>query len=463
MKPYTKRSYDLLHEGVLALAQIEAVGMRVDEAYLAKAIHRTERRINRLQTTIKKTDVARIWKKTFRAKTNLNSNEQLGKILFGVMKYPSTLTTPSGRFKTDGEALSGVDHPFVQDWLRLQTLQKALSTYLKGLVREMKDGYIHPFFHLHTTQTYRSSSDKINFHNQPVRDPKLMRLIRTAFIPREGRQLVEVDYSGLEVTISACYHKDPRMIEYICDPTKDMHRDMAMECYRLPQAEVTKPVRYCGKNMFVFPQFYGDWYIDCARSLWEAIDKMKLQTTSGLPLKAHLAQVGIHSLGRLDPKERPQPGTLEAHIQQVEQRFWKKKFPTYARWKKSWYEAYRQKGWFKTLTGFICQGYMKKNEVINYPVQGSAFHCLLWALIELVKHELKRRRMKTLVVGQIHDSLVADVPVGELEDYLKLAYHVMVTRLMQHWKWICVPLNIEAEVSPPGMSWADVKPMEIPK
>jgi DNA polymerase I-like protein with 3'-5' exonuclease and polymerase domains len=80
----------------------------------------------------------------------------------------------------------------------------------------------------------------------------------------------------------------------------------------------------------------------------------------------------------------------------------------------------------------------------------------------LVK-ELKRHKMKTLIVGQIHDSIIADVPENELEDFLGLARDVMTTQLMDKWKWMVVPLEVEAEVCPIGGSWADKKEMEIPK
>ena len=69
--------------------------------------------------------------------------------------------------------------------------------------------------------------------------------------------------------------------------------------------------------------------------------------------------------------------------------------------------------------------------------------------------------MKTLVVGQIHDSIVADVPESELGDYLHLANDVMTRQLPRVWKWIITPLEIEAEVSPLNGCWADKKEVKI--
>lgn len=466
--PYDPQAYQLLHEGTLALAQVEANGMRLDVDYLKEAIRRTEIKINHMESRLESSDVYETWSHTFRDGMNLNSSEQLGKVLFDVMKFPAPEITEGGKYKTDEEALAKVDHPFVKDLLEIRKLQKASGTYLKGLLREQVDGFIHPFFNLHLALTYRSSSEAPNFQNIPVRDKLIKRLVRRAFIAREGRQLGEIDISGAEVRVAACYHKDPTMIDYILDPSKDMHRDMAQECFLLSKDEIGstksdpgKTIRYCGKNMFVFPQFYGDWYQDCARSLWEAIEKFGLKTAQGVPLRQHLAEKGYKSLGALDPQQQPNPGTFELLLQKVERNFWEKRFPTYNLWKKDWFEAYRKLGYFKTLTGFICQGFMKRNEAINYPVQGSAFHCLLWSLIRLLRYELPRRKMQTVIVGQIHDSIVADIVPSERDEFLGLVYEVMTKLLQKHWPWLIVPLEIEAEVAPVGGSWADKEEVKI--
>lgn len=470
MIPYTRDAYELLHEGSVAFAQLEATGIRVDVDYIHREIHRTTVRVKKMEDRLEDTDVMRAWRKKFGTETNLESDAQLGTVLYDVMGFPPPeRSSKSGQYKTDEETITDIDHPFIRPFLRVKKLRKALSTNLKGILRETVDGRIHPFFNLNTTITYRSSSEAINFQNQPVRDKEVMQLIRRAFIPDPGCHLVELDYSGAEVRNSACYNHDPKLIEYITNPAKDMHRDMAMECFLLTLEELGntkvkpgKDTRYCGKNMFVFPQFYGDWYIDNARALWKAMTTLHLVTADGTPMKDHLASKGIHALGALNPKEPARDGTFEAHIQKVERRFWEKKFAAYAQWKKNWYEAYKKKGWFQTLTGFICQGFMDRKQVINYPVQGSAFHCLLWSVIQVVLRELPKIGMRSRVLAQIHDSMVANVYPEELDDFLRLVHNVMVTKLMKHWDWFVVPMEIEADVAPVDASWADKATVGIP-
>jgi hypothetical protein len=203
----------------------------------------------------------------------------------------------------------------------------------------------------------------------------------------------------------------------------------------------------------VFAQFYGNWYIDCAKNLWEST--ASLTTQDGRPLREHLKAQGIKRLGALDPNERPGISTFEKHVKDVENAFWNERFPVYSTWKKNWYDDYRRNGYFHTKTGFTCGGFMKRNEAINYPVQGSAFHCLLWSLKELVLKELPKRNMRAKIIGQIHDSIVADVPGSELNEFLHLAQDVMCRRLLEHWDWIVVPLKIEADVAPLNCSWGE--------
>jgi len=465
MIPYSKEAYQLLHDGSITLAKIEANGIRIDTSYLAKAQRRLRRRINRTTEKLETSEILKIWKREYKGATNVDSGQQLGHILFEVMGYTGEKTKHE-IYKTDETALAKIDNPFVKDYLQLKKMKKSLTTYLQGIEREVVNGYLHPGFNLNMARTYRSSSDSPNFQNIPIRDPKIAKLIRQAFIARPGRCLVELDYSGIEVCIAACYHQDPTMLEYLEDKTKDMHRDMAMECFRLPLDEMVpsdkraKQIRYCGKNMFVFPQFYGDWYIDCAKSLWDAIDQLDLQLRDGTSLKEHLRSKGIRERGDCDPREKPRKGTMERHIQQVEKEFWTKRFPIYDRWKKKWVREYNDRGWMKTLTGFICQGWMKRNEIINYPVQGSAFHCLLKSLIG-IQDEIEKQKMESLLVGQIHDSVIGDIPMEELDDFLGMAQDVMVRRLKEAWSWINVPLEVEAEVTPVDGNWYQKKEQSI--
>jgi DNA polymerase I len=457
-KPYVK-GYKLLHEGALCFAEMEEHGIRVDVPYCEKTLKRLQCLKKREMKKLQESEIGAVWQKTYGEATNWGSNQQLAHVLFEQMGYKTEHFTAKGSYSTSEEALSEVSDPAVSSFARMKRYEKAGSTYIRNFLNLQTDGFLHPFFNLHLVQTYRSSCDSPNFQNIPARDPEISKMIRRAIIPRPGRRLVDLDISGAEVRAAACYHRDPRMIEYICDSTKDMHRDMAAQIYCLQPSEVTKKIRYMAKNKFVFPEFYGSYYLHCAKHLWEGVD---LELDDGRSVRDVLKANGISCLGACRKEEKPVHGTFEHHLKQVEDDFWEDRFQQYAQWKEEWYAKYLQRGFILLRTGFVCRAHMQKNQAINYAIQGTAFHWLLRALIEL-NRQIKLRHMKTLLIGQIHDSIVADVPEQELNDFLELAHYVMCVWLRKIWKWIVVPLEIEAEASEVDGNWFEKKGVLIPQ
>lgn len=462
IKPTTHEGYQLLHDGALALSQIEEHGIRVDMPYVEKTMASMGLKQKQLGRQLQEDPMWRRWQKKFGTKAKLTSDDQIGKLLYGEMGYPVTDRTDNGDPSTDEAALGKIDLPFVREWVRMKKYQKLRTTYLRGIAEEVDaKGYIHPVFNLHTTLTYRSSSNAPNFQNQPTRNDFMARAIRRSFLPSPGHVIVENDYSGVEVRVAACYHKDKVMLEYIKDETKDMHRDMAAQCFMLDPQWVKaqgKKHRGLAKGGFVFAQFYGAYYPLCANTLWEGAQTEKLLGPNGEPLREYLASKGITELGEVpergSQKRKPDEGTFMRHIADVENDFWNNRFKTYGKWRKQHYEDYCDKGHFDTLTGFRLEGVFARNDVINYPVQGSAFHCLLRSVIDINK-ELKRAKMRSRVCGQIHDSCVGDVHREELRDYFDIVHEVMTQRIRKHYPWLIVPLDIEYEITPDNGTWYD--------
>lgn len=464
MRPSTPEAYQLFHEGTVALANVEANGMRVDVEYLDNAIRGANHTIKELETKLREDELFTRWRRHFGTKTKLGSSEQLAYVLFTLLELPCRERTPGGRPSGSETNLVDIGLPFVKEWSRLAKFQKAKGTFLEGIRNfTTSDGLIHPNFNLNLVASYRSSSDNPNFQNFPTRNEEMAKLVRSAFIPRKNHHLVESDFSGIEVGIACCYTKDSNLVhDYTVG---DMHRDMAAKCYKLPLSEMVKLIRYCAKNMFVFPEFYGSYYVDCARNLWEAVDRMKLTTASGMPLRDHLRSVGIKKLGECDPDTKPRPGTFEAHIQEVEDEFWNVRYQTYSQWKKDTWEEYKRQGWSRLFTGFVVSQskespVMNRKQAINYRIQGTAFHCLLWCLTEMDKW-LRQNRMRSKIVSQIHDSIVGDVHKDELGDYLGKIKELMTVDLLRKWKWINVPLGVEMEVCKLGGTWFEKEKMEV--
>ena len=454
--PIRKEGYELLQDGIVALAEVEANGIRIDTRRLASTQDVLTNKIRKLKEELETSELWKVWRRRFATKASLTSRDQLATVLHNELGFKVGETTEGGKPSTDEEALQKINHPDVRTFCQLAKYQKALGTFIKGIEREIVDDRLHPVYNLHLARTYRSSSDSPNFQNFPVRDKEIAEIIRSLFIPSEGCVLVENDFKGIEVALSAAYHHDPVFIDYITTPGKDMHRDMAAQLYLLEPKQVDKDIRYGAKNKFVFPQFYGDFYVSCARSLWEWMRTGKLKGPDGKPLREHLKEQGIERLGACDPEEKPLPRSFEKHVKAVEDDFWNRRFKVYGQWRKQWYQDYLEKGSFDLLTGFRVAGAFARNAVTNYPIQGSAFHCLLWSLIQ-INRTLAKRKMQSKVVGQIHDSLLGDVKVGELGDYLSIVEDVTMKQLPRHWHWLNVPPEIEYEICPPGGNWFQKK------
>lgn len=468
MKP-TAAAYKLIHEGSLALARMEANGLRVDEARVERTCRRVDGQIAQLDVRLKADPIYARWRRIHGSDANLGSDVQLGRVLFEDMKLPCRFYTPGGksgkrRPSTAAEHLAILKIPFVDDWLRRGRLVHLRGTSLAGLKRETIGGYFHPVFNLHTARTYRSSSGAdqsegrggrdMNIQNLPIRDPEFGRYIRRCFIPRDGWHMVEIDYAALEWRIAASFWGDPDMIAYASDPTKDVHRDWAAETFLCEPGQVSKGMRGMIKSGFVFATLYGSYYVQTAAYCW--VNSMTLTLKDGTPLHEHLASKGITELGDQKGDRPPRPGTFEAHMKRVEDKFFAK-FHVMRENKSRWLAEYRRRGGFPLMTGFWISGEVSNNQLLNTPVQGPGFHCLLWSLIELDKWLAVNNR-EALLLGEIHDSGLADVPPGELQEFLTTAERIMTKDIRAAWPWIQTPLEIEVDVVDVGASWFDKKP-----
>lgn len=457
MKMSRYDGYSLLHAGAIALAEVEANGMRIDVPYLDGAIEDTAARIARLEEKLRGCEEYKLQRRRYGVATNLTSRDQLASVLFGDMGHTAHSRTATGKAQLDETALEKVGTKYARGFLRLEKLNKLYGTYLTGIRREVDEkGFLHAFFGLGHVRSFRGQSDSPNLQNVPIRDPIQGKVIRKAFIPRKGHAIVEIDYSSIEVMVACALSGDPKLTYDAREG--DMHRDMSAECYLLEKGQVTKAIRQNTKGGFVFAEFYGDWYKQVTRNLWDGIDRYGLKLDDGTGLHTHLKARGITGMGLCDPSKDPVEGTFEAHIKKVEDRFWNKRFKVYHAKRRAWIEDYKQKGYIDLVTGFRCWGPMSKNQVMNYHIQGPAFHCLLWSLINVIK-QTKKLRMGAKVISQIHDSIIADVPLAEVDDYLTLAHDIATKQIRDHWSWITVPFEIEAEMS--AVNWHEKAKIEI--
>lgn len=434
--------YKLFHYGVLAFCDIQEEGIYVDDDYYQNIDvdlgTKIENGFNELNLGIE----ARKFRRDIGHDINWNSTKDLRILVYKILKVPYGKTTDKGSYSVDAETLLSIDDPSIKKFLELKKLIKIKNTYLHQFIKYSYKGKLHPTFNLHIARTGRSSSDSPNFQNIPYRDKETRKIVRSGVVPTKGNKLLEVDYSSIEVRIAACYTKDPVLISYINDPTTDMHKDIAKQLFFLNDDEITKELRFYAKNGFVFPQFYGSYYKPCAWNLWENIHN--LDTKNGVNTRYHLSKWGI-----------PDYDTFESHVRTIEDEFWGK-FSVFRKWQNKIVDFYISRGYTDTFFGFRRGGYLRRNEIINSPIQGTAFHVLLWSLIRL--NELrKKEKWRTKIIGQIHDSILFDLCPDEEDYIISICKRIMCSDIREENKWIIVPLDVEFEITGIDESWYNKK------
>lgn len=407
---------------------------------------------------LRQDEIYKVQQKKFGKETSLGSRDQLAWVLYSHMGLPGSTKSEHGRYKLDENALNALDMPYVTEFLKLQKLQKLKGTYLDAFSREYVNGRVYGSLDLHNVKSFRGSASDPNLNNLPSRNAGITKYVKSCIVPPEDHYIVEIDYSALEVHVAACYHKDPTMIDNL-NTGFDMHTSVSKQCYRYDDewikanVKLAKVLRTAAKSDAVFSWFYGNYYIDVALRLW------KTATKTGM--LDYLVSQGIKQLGLtydfVDKKwvEQPGPDMFVTHIKEVERDFWKVRYRQYDQWRRDWYQAYLQKGFFETLTGFTWWGSEKRNFVINAGIQGSAFHLLLRSIIT-IDQEIIKTKMKSRLFLEIHDSLLAIVPRNELHDFVAMANYHMTVKTREHYPWVILPLKTETEIS--DVSWFEKRP-----
>ena len=434
-------------KGWKSLAKAERHGMATDEPYYAEITQTLTNRLKELEKTILADEVSIRYARSMKKILNIRSTPAVSKALT-LQGIEVEKKTKGGDDSADKEVLQKIDLQFCRDVLEYRKVYKILSTYVSGFLEESTDGVLHPFFNLHIARTGRSSCSNPNIQNIPVRDEESKSIVRKGIIPRKGRKILEVDFSGLEVHIAGCYTRDPTLVAYLHDKTTDMHRDESTYIFRIAQAQVTKEIRFYVKNGWVFPEFYGSYWKNCAKNLWTNVVKEGLRLLAkgdnpkkptGPTVKEWLAGLGIKTLA-----------DFEEHCKKHEKVFWGR-YKIFKEWQSGVKKNYRDNLYVDSFFGFRRNDYMT-NEVINSSIQGTAFHCLLWCfnrLTEIAEEE----DWKSFLMGQIHDSILIDLDPAEEQHILATIRRVMTVELPASFDWINVPLDVEIEMTEVDQPW----------
>jgi len=392
------------------LAEMEMVGVSIDTQHLKKMSQDLSQQLDHLTQQIY--DLAG-------KKFNINSTQQLSKILFEDLKLtPVRRTAKKTAQSTDIGVLETLakEHPLPKILLDYRQLSKLKSTYIDALpvLVNKRTGRIHTSFNQTVTATGRLSSSDPNLQNIPIR-ADLGKKIRKAFVPRNSDFLImSSDYSQVELRILAHFSQD-RTLMNAFKRGEDIHIRTASEVFGVPIEKVTQEERAVAKTTN-FSIIYG-------------VSAYGLSQSTGMT---------------------PQEAAMFIDI-------YFKRYPRVKSYIDEMIELARKQGFVTTLLGRrryipeIDSSNRQKREfaertAINTPIQGSAADLTKVVMIDVAK-ELKGKKSKMIL--QVHDELVFEVSKDEL-DFVK----EMVKDKMENTIQLDVPIKVDINV---GENWLEAK------
>ena len=318
---------------------------------------------------------------------NIASPKQLGDILFEKLKIDEKAKkTKTGQYKTGEDILTRLinKHEIIKYILDYRSLTKLKSTYVDALPElvNKRDGRIHTSYNQAVAATGRLSSNNPNLQNIPIRTEK-GREIRKAFIPRnEEYTLLAADYSQIELRIIAHLSGDKNMIEAF-NQNMDIHSATAARVYGVDLDAVTSDMRRNAK-MVNFGLIYG-------------ISAFGLSQRLDIPRKEAAEIIGNYF---------DQYSGIKTYMD-------------------SQIEFARKNGYVETIMGRrrylkdinsgngVVRGFAERN-AINAPIQGSSADMIKIAMINIFETFYKKK-LRTKMILQVHDELVFDTHLDELE------------------------------------------------
>ena len=347
---------------------------------------------------------------------NINSPQQLGKVLFEKLKLPGGKRTKTG-YSTDVDVLTELskDFPLPAKILEYRSLSKLKSTYVDALPQLVNPttGRIHTSFNQTVTATGRLSSSDPNLQNIPIRSPEGRR-IREAFIPDEGDRILSADYSQIELRILAHLSQDPFLLETFQND-QDIHTATAAEIFHVPLENVNPEMRRLAK-VINFGIIYGISAFGLAKQL--AIPPSVAQ--------AYIANYFQKYHGVRDYIERSlEVAREQGYVTTLMNR--RRYLPDI----KSSNRSVRQ---------------FAERIAINAPIQGTAADLIKVAMINIHRRLLREKRQTRLIL-QIHDELVFEVAEKEVK-----AIQALVKEEMEGVMKLMIPLKVEIGV---GKNWAE--------
>lgn len=391
------------------LAKIELTGVKLDEKWLAQESIDLENDLRVLESKIFELSGEEF---------NMNSPKQLGEILFDKMQLdPKAKKTKTGQYATSEDVLQKLSskHEIITSILEYRTLQKLKSTYVDALPGQIdkKDNRVHTTFAQTVAATGRLASVNPNLQNIPIRTLRGQQ-IRGAFVSDEGKKIISADYSQIELRLIAEISGEQNMIKAFQNG-EDIHVSTAAKLFNIPLEEVTKNQRGQAKTVN-FGIIYGQGAFALAEQTGLSRSEAKKMIDSyyeNYPrLKEYMAE---------QVKKAQDFGYVETIL--------------------------GRKRHLKDInsSNFVVKAHAERNAV-NAPIQGSAADIIKLAMIK-IDRELEAQKLETKMLLQVHDELVFEAPIEEVETAKSL-----IKKEMESAFETKVPLLVEVGV---GDNWLE--------
>ena len=390
------------------LSAMEHAGMLVDRKALSEFGDMLDERIAADQA-----EIYELAEETF----NINSTQQLGKILFDKLGLPPVKKTKTG-YSTNAEVLEKLrgQHPIIDKILEYRQYTKLKSTYVDGLGKVIApDGRIHTSFQNTVTATGRLSSTEPNLQNIPVRT-ELGAELRKMFVAPAGKVLVDADYSQIELRLLAHIAGDEHMIEAF-RTGEDIHTVTAAQVFGVPVDQVTKHMRSSAKAVN-FGIVYG-------------ISAFSLSQDIGVPTyeaKEYIEKYFARFSG------------VHAYMTDVVNRAKADGYVSTLFGRRRWLPELKSSNFNTRSFG--------ERVALNMPIQGTAADIMKLAMIH-VHSRLREEGLQARLILQVHDELIVECPEEEAE-----TVKALLSREMESVAQLAVPLIADAAA---GRSWAEAK------
>jgi DNA polymerase-1 len=327
---------------------------------------------------------------------NINSSQQLGRILFEKLQLPvQKKTKKKTGYSTDVNVLTilAEQHELPAVVLKHRTLSKLKSTYTDALIDLVlpDTGRIHTSYNQTVTATGRLSSSGPNLQNIPIRTDEGLE-IRRAFIPQKGWHMLSADYSQVELRILAHYSDDQILIQSFLDD-EDIHTRTACEVFQVSPAMINPDLRRQAKAIN-FGIVYGMSAYGLSKQL-EISHKMAKTYIDNYFMRYRGVKQFLDQTIKQARKTK-QSSTLMGRIRLLPD--------------------------IINTNSIVRQA--AERTAINTPIQGSAADLIKLAMIS-VDRELRERNLQSAMLLTVHDELVFEVPPDELETVTHLVKEIM--------------------------------------